>query len=64
VGSRSYADHNATITLPIGEDILVIAFTNDGAHTDAINKKGGGAYTYRLCEAATSTSSAEVRVSF
>jgi subtilisin family serine protease len=37
---------------------------NDGAHTDNINKKGGGSYTYKVCEAGTMTCSNDVTVSF
>lgn len=37
---------------------------NDGAHTDSINKKGGGSYTYTVCEAGTSTCSNTATVSF
>lgn len=37
---------------------------NDGAYTDAMNTKGGGTYTYKVCEAGTSTCSNEATVSF
>jgi PKD repeat protein len=37
---------------------------NDGAYTDAIGAKGGGSYTYRVCQAGTSTCSGNVTVSF
>jgi len=37
---------------------------NDGAHTDNINKKGGGSYTYKVCEAGTSTCSTERTTTF
>ncbi len=37
---------------------------NDGAYTDAINKKGGGSYTYKVCEAGTTTCSNEATVTF
>ena len=42
----------------------VVTTANDGAHTDAIGSKGGGSYTYRVCEAGTSTCSADVSVTF
>jgi hypothetical protein len=29
--------------------------SNDGAHTDEINQRGGGSYTYRVCEAGSTT---------
>jgi hypothetical protein len=45
-----------------GTRIMLTA--NDGNETDAIRKKGGGSYTYVLCEAGSSTCSSHVRVSF
>jgi hypothetical protein len=42
----------------------VMTTANDGAQTDMINKKGGGSYTYKLCEAGTSVCSASVIVAF
>jgi subtilisin family serine protease len=38
--------------------------TNDGFYTDNINKKGSGSYTYKVCEAGTSTCSNEAKVIF
>ena len=46
------------------DGVRVAATANDGAHTDALNKKGGGAYAYRVCEAGTTTCSEEVHVAF
>jgi subtilisin len=37
---------------------------NDGAYTDNIGSKGGGSYTYKICEAGTSTCSNEATASF
>jgi PKD repeat protein len=37
---------------------------NDGAYTDNIGNKGGGSYTYQVCEAGTDTCSATVTVTF
>ena len=37
---------------------------NDGLHTDAIGGKGGGTYTYKVCDAGTATCSPEVTASF
>jgi subtilisin family serine protease len=37
---------------------------NNGAFTDNIGKKGGGSYTYKVCEAETNTCSNEVSVSY
>ncbi|HUP59461.1 MAG TPA: S8 family serine peptidase [Thermoanaerobaculia bacterium] len=43
---------------------LIITTANDGFHTDNINKKGGGSYTYKVCNAGSTTCSSEVTVSF
>ena len=43
---------------------LVATTANDGFHTDAINNRGGGSYTYRVCEAGTATCSNEATVTF
>lgn len=46
-------------------DGSVIATTaNDGAYTDNTGQKGGGGYSYQVCEAGTSTCSATINVSF
>jgi PKD repeat protein len=37
---------------------------NDESHTDNIGTKGGGSYTYRVCEAGTSTCSGNATVTF
>jgi subtilisin len=37
---------------------------NSGSYTDHINARGGGTYTYKVCEAGTDTCSAEVTVTF
>jgi serine protease len=37
---------------------------NDGFHTDAINRKGGGSYRYQIREAGGSSCSAEATVAF
>ena len=37
---------------------------NDGAHTDNINARGGGSYTYKVCEAGTTICSNEAVVTF
>jgi serine protease len=37
---------------------------NDGFHTDNINNRGGGSYTYKVCEAGTTTCSNEATISF
>jgi subtilisin family serine protease len=44
--------------------MTVTTTANDGAHTDSTGTKGGGTYTYKVCEAETSICSAEVTVTF
>jgi hypothetical protein len=44
--------------------LKVSTTANDGTHVDAINRKGGGTYTYTLCAAATQTCSNAVSASF
>lgn len=43
---------------------LLTTTANDGFHTDDINNRGGGSYTYQVCEAGTSTCSDSVTVTF
>jgi len=45
-----------------GTQILTTA--NDGRETDRLNTKGGGSYTYKLCESGTSRCSAAINVAF
>jgi PKD repeat protein len=42
----------------------LVTTANDGFHTDNINARGGGSYSYRICEAGTSTCSNTVTVTF
>jgi PKD repeat protein len=37
---------------------------NDGSYTDNIDQRGGGSYIYQVCEAGTSTCSADATVTF
>lgn len=53
-----------TSSVIILRDTTKMTTANDGAHTDAVNKKGGGSYTYRVCESSTSVCSAPVLVQF
>ncbi len=46
------------------DGVKITTTANDGAHTDNIDNRGGGSYTYELCEAGTSTCSNEVTVGF
>lgn len=43
---------------------MIVTTPNDGAYTDGPNGKGGGSATYRVCEAGTSTCSANVTVTY
>lgn len=52
-------------SVDVYRDGAVVATTaNDGAHTDNINRNGGGSYVYRLCEAGTAVCSNSVTVTF
>ena len=42
----------------------IVTINNSGSYTDPINRKGGGSYTYVVCEAGTATCSNQLRVSF
>jgi len=43
---------------------LPVTTANDGLYTDVIGGRGGGSYTYKVCEADMTTCSPEVTVSF
>ncbi|MFW6202261.1 MAG: S8 family serine peptidase [Gemmatimonadota bacterium] len=43
---------------------LIATTANDGFYTDDIDQRGRGTYTYRVCEAGTSTCSNDATVSF
>lgn len=43
---------------------MIATVSNTGSYTDAVGGKGGGSYTYQVCEAGTSTCSAEKTVVF
>lgn len=45
-------------------NIKVVTTSNDGTHTDSINQKGGGSYTYRVCAAGTASCSNDAVVAF
>jgi subtilisin family serine protease len=42
----------------------VVTTANDGVHTDRIGTKGGGSFTYRVCEAGTATCSNSASIAF
>ena len=43
---------------------MITTTDNDGAYTDDINNRGGGSYTYKVCEAGTTTCSNEATASY
>ncbi len=43
---------------------VIVTTANDGAHTDNIDRRGGGSYTYQVCEAGTTTCSNSSTVTF
>ncbi len=44
--------------------VVITVTANDGVHLDNINNRGGGTYTYKVCEAGTSTCSNEATITF
>ena len=44
--------------------VIITTTANDGVHRDNINRRGGGSYTYKVCEAGTSICSNEATVTF
>jgi hypothetical protein len=45
-------------------NVLITTVPDTGAYRDDINERGGGSYTYRVCQAGTSTCSNEATVTF
>jgi hypothetical protein len=43
---------------------VITTTDNDGAYTDSIGKKAGVVFTYKVCEAGTSTCSNEMTIVF
>ena len=43
---------------------LIATTANDGFYTDSISGRGGGSFTYQVCEAGTNTCSNEAQVNF
>lgn len=43
---------------------LITTTSNDGNYTDALNRKGGGSYSYQVCEESTSVCTGTVQVIF
>lgn len=56
----------ATTAVDVYRDgsVIASATANDGAYTDNTGSKGGGSYTYKVCETGTSVCSANVSVAF
>lgn len=46
------------------DGVRVITTANDGSHVDSIARKGGGSYSYRVCEQGTTVCSNTATVSF
>ncbi len=46
------------------DGIVIVTTPNDGFYTDPIDVKGGGTYTYEVCESGTTTCSNEATASF
>jgi subtilisin family serine protease len=64
-----HADLTWSGTSSTGVDIYrdgnpIATETDNGKYTDNIGQRGGGSYTYQVCEAGTSTCSNDVMVSF
>ena len=48
----------------VRDDVVIATPTNIGAYTDDVNRRGGGSFTYQVCEAATSSCSNQSVVTF
>jgi N-acetylmuramoyl-L-alanine amidase len=46
------------------DGVLLATTPNDGFHTDDIGQRGGGSYTYQVCEEGTSTCSNQASITF
>ncbi|MDX1647827.1 MAG: hypothetical protein R3304_11840, partial [Longimicrobiales bacterium] len=46
------------------DGVLILTTTNDGFETDVIGARGSATYTYRVCEAGTTSCSSEAVVTF
>ncbi len=44
--------------------VVLRTMPNDGAETDALNRKGGGSYLYRVCESSTTTCTNPAQATF
>ena len=46
----SWADATSSNVDVYRDGSLIVTTGNDGAYTDNLNRKGGGSYTYQICE--------------
>jgi len=53
-----------TTNVDIYRNNVKITTANDGSHTDNIGQRGGGSYTYQVCEAGTTVCSPTVTIVF
>jgi hypothetical protein len=60
----SWAGATTTSVRVFRNGTLILTTANDGRETDRLNTKGGGSYTYKLCESGTSNCSASINVAF
>lgn len=60
----SGADCQGACILVIRDGAVIATTENDGAYTDKIGKRGGGSYTYQVCEDDGVTCSNEATVTF
>ena len=60
----SWSDATSTNVDVYRDGALIATTPNDGFYTDDINARGGGSYTYQICEAGTSTCSNEATASY
>jgi subtilisin family serine protease len=60
----SWSGSNATNVDIFRNGATIATTANDGSYTDVMYTKGGGTYTYKVCEAGTTTCSAEKTVVF
>jgi serine protease len=60
----TWSDATSTNVDVYRDDALIATTANDGFYTDQIDQRGGGSYTYKLCEAGTSTCSNEATITF
>ena len=60
----SWSGANGTQVDVYRDGAYITRTANDGFHTDNIDQRGGGSYTYKVCEAGTSTCSSEQTFAF